>query len=270
VLTYAAAWSAFFAATAWPAGAWQATVLMLAGTFAPSVVAMALVAAESGRLGVQALARRVVDLQTSWRWYAFALGYIAALKLLAAALHRVLAGEFPPLGAAPWVFIPFAIAITAPLQAGEEVGWRGYALPRLAARFGLARASLCLGVLWGVWHLPLFVVPGHANYGQSFWFFVFGSTALSVAMAWLFVHTRGSVGLAMLMHSAVNQTNGIVPTRVASGGNPFTAFDSSLITWLFAGLLSVTGAYFLWRMRAVAARHAEWLSPWPPSSPRGG
>ena len=79
-------------------------------------------------------------------------------------------------------------------RAGEEIGWRGYALPRLAARFGFRRASLLLGLLWGVWQLPLFVIPGHANYGQSFWLFVFGSTALSVAMAWLFMNTRGSVG----------------------------------------------------------------------------
>ena len=127
----------------------------------------------------------------------------------------------------------------------------GLRLPRLAERFGLARASLLLGVIWGVWHLPLFAVPGHANYGQPFWLFVLGSTALSVAMAWLFMNTRGSVGLAMLMHSAVNQTNGLVPTRVAIPGNPFTRFDASLITWLSAGLLVLTTAYFLWRMRAA-------------------
>lgn len=46
-------------------------------------------------------------------------------------------------------------------------------------------------------------MPAHANYGQSFWLFAFGSTAVPVAMAWLFVHTRGSLALAMLMHSAV-------------------------------------------------------------------
>jgi hypothetical protein len=131
---------------------------------------------------------------------------------------------------------------------GEEIGWRGYALPRLAARFGFARASVLLGLIWGIWHLPLFVLPAHANYGQSFWLFVFGSTALSVAMAWLFVHTRGSVALAMLMHSAVNQTNGVVPTRLAAPGNPFTVFDTSLIGWLFASLLAGTAAYFLWRI----------------------
>jgi membrane protease YdiL (CAAX protease family) len=191
----------------------------------------------------------VLDVQVSWQWYAFAVGYIAVLKLMAATMHRLIGGAWPTFGTAPWVLIPFAILISAPVQAGEEIGWRGYALRRLAARFGFARASLLLGLLSGVWHLPLFVIPGHGNYGQSFWLFVLGSTALSVAMAWLFMNTRGSVGLAMLMHSAVNQTNGLVPTRMANPGNPFTVFDTSLITGLFAGLLLVTAAYFLWRMR---------------------
>src|ERR1700676_2285886 len=111
--------------------------------------------------------------------------------------------------------------ISTPVQAGEEIGWRGYALPRLAARFGLARASLLLGVLWGCWHLPLFFVPGVDNYGQSFPVFVLGTTALSVAIAWLYAHTNGSLLLTMLMHSAVNQTLGIVPSAVANATNPF-------------------------------------------------
>ena len=249
LLTYTATWAAFFWAAVWPTGSWFATALLLAGTFAPSFVALVLIARESGRAGLRSLLRRVLDVRVSWQWYAFAVGYIAVLRLMAATTHRLIAGGWPTFGTAPWVLIPFAILISAPVQAGEEIGWRGYALPRLAARFGFARASLLLGLLWGVWHLPLFVIPGHGNYGQSFWLFVLGSTALSVAMAWLFMNTRGSVGLAMLMHSAVNQTNGLVPTRIANPGNPFTVFEASLITGLFAGLLLVTAAYFLWRMR---------------------
>ena len=116
--------------------------------------------------------------------------------------------------------------ISTPIQAGEEMGWRGYALPRLAARLGFASASLVVGLNRGVWHLPLFFVAGLGNYGQSFPVFVLGSTMLSVAIAWLSAHTNGSLLLAMLMHSAANQTTGIVPTRMANPGNPF-ALDTS-------------------------------------------
>ena len=69
-------------------------------------------------------------------------------------------------------------------------------------------------------------------------------------MAWMSTRTRGSVGLAMLMHSAVNQSNGLVPTRVVTPGNPFTVFDASLMTWLFAGLLLASTMWVLWRLRS--------------------
>jgi hypothetical protein len=61
----------------------------------------------------------------------------------------------------------------------------------------------------------------------------------------------------MLMHSAANQTTGLVPTRVKAPGDPFTTFDTSLISGLFAGLLLVTAAYFVWKMRPAMARGGE-------------
>jgi hypothetical protein len=224
--------------------------LLMVGTFAPSLVALGMTARDDGVRGIQALLLRVLDSSVAARWYVFAVGYMAAIKLSVAAVYRLGTGSWPPFGNEPWYTIVAAIVISTPVQAGEEIGWRGYALPRLAARFGLARASLVLGLLWACWHLPLFFVPGLGNYGQSFPLFVAGGIALSVAMAWLYANTAGSVLLAMLMHSAVNQTMGIVPTRLAKPGNPF-ALDTSPVTWLFAAILWITAAYFLVRMRRV-------------------
>jgi CAAX protease family protein len=93
-------------------------------------------------------------------------------------------------------------------QAGEEIGWRGYALPRLAARFGLGSASVLLGLVWAIWHLPLFLVPEADTWGQSFPLYLLQVTALSVAIAWLFANTRSSLFPVMLMHAAVNQYEG--------------------------------------------------------------
>jgi len=265
-LTYAVTWTCFFAAAALsgssdslvPLPSNLQTPLLVLGTFAPSLVAVGLLARERGIADVQSMLRRMFDGQVAARWYLFAVGYIAALKLTAAVAHRVIAGHWPPFGTTPWLAIAAVIVTSTPIQAGEEIGWRGYALPRLAARFGLARASVLLGVIWGCWHLPLFFVHGLGNYGQSFPMFVLGSTGLSVAMAWLYAHTNGSLLLAMLMHSAVNQTMGIVPTRVAPG-NPLTVIDTSLVTLLFGALFALTVAYFLVRMpgRVVGDQHVE-------------
>ena len=260
VLSYAATWACFGAAallsrdsaTAVPGWTDIRMPLLLLGTIVPSLVAIALTARDGGSGGVQALLRRILDWRVGARWYVFAIGFMLSIKLAAALLHRIVAGDWPAFGATPWLAIAVAIVIGTPLQAGEEVGWRGYALPRLAANIGLARASLLLGVLWGAWHLPLFLIQGLGNYGQSFPMFVVGSTALSVAMTWLYANTRGSLLLAMLMHSAVNQTIGIVPTRLASPqGNPLTAIDTSPITLIFGALLAISALYFLVRMSSL-------------------
>jgi membrane protease YdiL (CAAX protease family) len=86
-----------------------------------------------------------------------------------------------------------AIVFSTPLQAGEEIGWRGFALPHLSRRLGLASASIVLGVIWASWHLPFFFIPGTDKSGQSFAVYLVTVTAVSVAMAWLFWRTNGSL-----------------------------------------------------------------------------
>jgi hypothetical protein len=75
----------------------------------------------------------------------------------------------------------------------EEIGWRGYALPRLAARFGLRRASLILGLIWATWHLPLFFSTSTNPYRQSFPMYALTVMAISVVFAWLYDKTNGSL-----------------------------------------------------------------------------
>ena len=83
------------------------------------------------------------------------------------------------------VLLILAIPVSTPVQSGEEIGWRGYALPRLTARLGLAPASVVVGVLWALWHLPFFFIQGVDKTGQSFLVYLLACTAMSIAMAWL-------------------------------------------------------------------------------------
>jgi hypothetical protein len=254
-LTYAVTWVCFITAVkisygpVWiaPALALVRGFLLLLGTFAPSLVALGITARAEGRPGVRALLRRILQWQVSTRWYLFAIVYLPAIKLSVALVHRVMTGAWPRFGTEPWYIIVVAIAISTPVQAGEEIGWRGYALPRLAGRLGFARASLLLGLVWSAWHLPIFFLPGADKYGQSFPVWTLQVVALSVAITWLYAHTNGSLLLTMLMHSAVNQTVGIVPSANANPGNPF-ALSASLVMWLTAAFLWVSALYFLVRM----------------------
>ena len=87
---------------------------------------------------------------------------------------------------------------------GEELGWRGYALPKLLEKRSPLIASLIIGALWGAWHLPTFFISGTPQFRQPIVAFLVLTTAYSILLSWLFLHTGGSVLLATLFHGAIN------------------------------------------------------------------
>lgn len=264
-LTYLVSWAAWIGGaalvrTAAPAPAGFVALngfLYLVGVFAPALVALALTARAKGRAGVLALVHRTLHGSVGARWYVFALGYMAAIKLAVALSLRITTGAWPAFGSEPLYLMAIATVFSTPVQSGEEIGWRGYALPGLSSRLGLSGASLVLGVIWACWHLPFFFIPGADKAGQSFPMYLLGVTGLSVAMAWLYWRTDGSLLLTMLMHAAVNNTKDIVPSAVAGATHVF-ALGLSRVGWLSVGMLWLCAAYFLVRMRGV-----------PPGAPSG-
>ena len=203
-----------------------------------------------GRAGTLALLRRTVKWSVDARWYVFAVGYMAAIKLAVALLLRITNGAWPVFGEEHLYLMAVAIVFSTPVQAGEEIGWRGYALPHLSAHLGPSSASIVLGVIWACWHLPFFFISGTDKSGQSFPVYLLTVTALSVAMAWLYWRTNGSLLLTMLMHAAVNNTKDIVPSAVSTATNALS-LSSSEVAWLTVAILWIGAAYFLVRMRGL-------------------
>jgi membrane protease YdiL (CAAX protease family) len=167
-------------------------------------------------------------------------------------VHRLATGAWPRFGQEPLYVMAAALVISTWVQAGEEIGWRGYALPRLSERFGLGPAGVILGILWATWHLPLFFFPGSDLREQSFPLYLLQVTAISVAMAWLYWRTGGSLLLVMLLHAAVNNLKDIVPSAEAGATNAF-ALSASLVGWLTVAFLWIGAVYFLVQMRGTAA-----------------
>jgi membrane protease YdiL (CAAX protease family) len=249
VLTFGLSWGLWFAGGVTSATGFS-QVLYILGVFAPAFVAMALTAVAGGRDSVLALLRRLVDWEVPARWYLFAASYMLAIKLAAALVHRIGWGAWPAFGPEPLLLMLAATVASTVMggQAGEELGWRGYALPRLADRFGVGWASIILGVIWAVWHLPFFFAPVADKFGQSFLLYLLQVVALSVAMAWLYSHTRGSLLPVMLLHSAVNNTKDIVPSAETGATNPW-GLSHSPVAWITLALMWLAAIYFLIRMR---------------------
>jgi len=253
LLTFLVTWSVWFAAAALAAPGntgffgGRGPVFLL-GVSTPALVALALTAQAEGRTGVTRLLARIVHWQVGARWYAVAIGYFAVLKLAAALVHRIVTDEWPPFGDTPVVLMVLGIAISTWAQAGEEVGWRGYALPRLAQYVGLGGASLVLGFVWAAWHLPLFVLPDSGSTGQSFPAYLLQVMAMSVVFAFVYWKTDGSLLLVMLMHAAVNNTTGIVPAATGGAITPI-AFGGSVVAWATVALSWAVATPLLIRMR---------------------
>jgi membrane protease YdiL (CAAX protease family) len=251
VLTFIASWLLWLAAVsvmAWDFSMRSGVVavggpLYLLGVYAPALVAICLTARSEGRTGVSALLRRILIANVPVRYYVFAVSYLAAIKLGVALLHRAALGHWPAFTQESWSLMLAAVAISTPFQSGEEIGWRGYLLPKLSARVGLRAASLMVGVIWACWHLPFFFYAGADKSGQPFAPYLLGVTALSVAMAWLYWRTHGSLLLTMLMHAAVNNLN-FVPTPMSAPAGVF-ALQASFVSWATVALLWIGAVFFL-------------------------
>jgi membrane protease YdiL (CAAX protease family) len=90
---------------------------------------------------------------------------------------------------------------------GEEIGWRGYALPRLQANQGSLRGSILLGILWGIWHLPLWLTKGNAMQGNFLLWPLLELIATSILFTWVYNNTQGSLLLAVLFHTSIATTS---------------------------------------------------------------
>jgi hypothetical protein len=120
---------------------------------------------------------------------------------------------------------------------------------------GLAPASLVLGVIWALWHLPLFFVREADTFNQSFIVYAASVTALSVTMAWLYAKTDGALLPVMLLHAATNNTKDIVPSATPGGAGRVFGVHASTIAWLTAALLWIVAAGCLvWMARTESGR----------------
>lgn len=216
--------------------------LLMLSSFGPSLAGLAVVAGIGGRAGLRDWLTRCLRWRIGWRWFALAFALPPAAMLLALALHAALGGAIaasPANGHIPLAIVNFALVLVVGGPLGEEFGWRGYAVQAIAARLGWRWAGLVVGVLWGLWHLPLFFIADTVQSDMPLALFMLSSVALSVLFAWLSCKTRQSVLPALVLHTAINAWTGIIPVMpTAETARPFA---------LLVGILGLIAAMLLWR-----------------------
>ena len=209
VLAYALSWACWVPlaiARSW--ASFPFIVFAVVGNGMPSLLGIALTALVSGKAGLAELFGRLGRARAPLIWYTVVLLLIPALWLAAAGIPALLG-----LATITFAFSGFAVlgGVSAALM--EELGWRGFALPRMQARRLAFTASLLLGVLWTSWHLPLQIAMGLPLTVAGlipFFFSVLMLTAWAVLFTWIYNNTNSSLFLMVLLHAVAYTTGAAI------------------------------------------------------------
>lgn len=193
-------------------GGTMSQALILPGGFGPLVAAAVVTYLTGG--DVRGWARQLLDWRVRPRWYLIAVGLPAVVT--ATSVATVLSVTGVPLDVSALLerlpVYPIALLFMVVVGGGqEEPGWRGFALPRLQAAYSSLTASVLIGVVWAVWHLPLFVMGLARNTSGRFSLYAALVVGMSVLLTWCYNRTGGSVLVAMLFHAGVNASGLLVP-----------------------------------------------------------
>ena len=205
-------------------GSGQFTGVLPGALLGPLGSAFIVTAVADGRAGLRRWVGRLFRWRVAWYWYALALVVVPAL-IVVSALPFAGGDVRAPSALAFAMLVPGLIIQLFSTGLSEEPGWRDFALPRLQHRLGAVRGTVVLGLLWGGWHLPLFLTEWGGFPGVSWTqpvLFIASCVPLSLVMTWVFNRTGQSVPLVMLLHAGINSTYtllwpAVFPTLDAGG-----------------------------------------------------
>ena len=217
VLAYLWSWVWWIPAVVWyraqgfggPVGPIIAPVVI--GAYGPTIAAIVTTGLTSDWTEVRRLLGKYLDIRQAPTWYLVALLAPCLITLAAigwAARRGVDVGAFVASG---FTLMPMALLAGLPFgPLAEELGWRGFALPRLVRQGSLVRASCIIGVAWTFWHAPLYWAPAGTSISSEHptavhvALYLAQVTGLSFLFTWLARHSNHSVVLAILLHLSFN------------------------------------------------------------------
>ena len=230
--------------------------------YGPSLAAIIVAGIVDGKAGVRELLGKLREWRVGIHWYLFVLLFPTILRLIAVGLNVLLGGTLPKFASAanvlvpegiPPLLLPVLMIVGILFQAGiaEEIGWRGYALPKLQTRTNALVSSLILGLAWGLWHFhpqnwPILLGP------INFWY-MFSIIPFTIIFTWVYNNTKGSLLIAVLFHTASNTADWLVPIL------PDLTSASGIRSYILHGGLMWIVAIIV--VTAFGSAHLSWKSP---------
>lgn len=222
-----------------------------------AVVGLALTGVADGWRGMRDVFARIGRWRVGMRWYAVALLLPpAGMLIVLFAMRASISPAFTP--------SMFALGLLFGLPGFlEEIGWMGFAFPRMRARQGALAAAITLGVLWGLWHAPVVDYLGAAAPHKTYWALFFLSfiaivAAMRVLIVWVYSNTGGSLLLAQLMH--ISMTGSLVmldPVGVTPAQETLWYALYAALLWIIVGVVALRYGKRLTRERVAMTREPE-------------
>lgn len=252
VLTFLISWAIWI-----PAGllAPEQSILVLPGAWGPTIAALILTGFTTGKKGIKTLLKSLIQWRVKRRYYLFAIIGVLGVAILAILVNLLFGGSLPDLESiaakfgfpedqanlfllfSPIVFLT-TIFVGGPIA--EELGWRGYAQPKLQKKIGAGNAGLVIGLIWSLWHLPLFIYFPSATGHLPIGYYIPLVTMFGILFAWIYNRSNGSVLLCILLHAGVNFSIGVLGSDILTGDrqllNIFVVLNAILAFILYRSL----------------------------------
>lgn len=224
---------------------WLMPLITIAGSWTPALAAVIVTGTLEGRRGIRKLFRKFLQFRIPSRWY-LATFIPLGLAIVSAGIYWLAGGVLSSgvnLSLSFWIGLTIINLLEGPT--GEEVGWRGFALPRLLERYSAMKAGIVLGIIWGFWHLPLWLNSGFTGLNLLLYclLFLIAITSLSVMMTWIFCRTVKSLIPMTISHFSFNASfmliGSYIPTLSFFAIMAALLFLTVVILWISGGMTRV-------------------------------
>ena len=211
--------------------------IFILAVWGPNIAAFIIVALSEGGRGIIRLFKKFIPIRTSVFWYVIVIFLfpLAGVMINLVTETPIMMSEMPK---KEIINLLLAILVSGPI--GEELGWRGYALPRILEKKSAIVSAILVGLPWGIWHFPSFFMSGLPQAGAQIPAFLLSAVSISILVTWVFVNTGQNVFLSFLIHYSINFTYMLI------GSNPLyvsfvQAFLAMLVFILFGKNLKLKG-----------------------------
>jgi membrane protease YdiL (CAAX protease family) len=207
----------------------------ITSTLSPGIIAIVMTALQERKAGLQKIFSKITNWRLNIKWYLFVILLPVCCVGPSLFIYHYFLNK--PLDLSEW-YLPFILFFIfmpfSPLW--EEIGWRGFLLPILETKFGPFLAALILGSIWGIWHIPMYLIhnPEGSRTGLFLVYFVTGTVPITVLFVWLFNRT-GSLLITIFFHAAINATFALFAKLPTGELRPFIytmIIFTMIATWL--------------------------------------